>query len=59
MIHVNRRPMSFGGLGALVRIHDVELKLTNKECEELTEALRGAGYGQDPDDDDEPNSRED
>lgn len=48
--------MTFGGTGALVRIHDVELKLTNEECQELAEALHGAGYGQDPDDDD---SRED
>ncbi len=44
MIHAIRRPMSFGGQGIALRIHDVELKLTDEEAQELADALSGAGF---------------
>ncbi len=48
MIHAIRRPMSFGGQGIALRIHDLELKLTDDEARELVQALASQGITAEP-----------
>ncbi len=40
--------MSFGGQGIALRIHDVELKLTDDEARELVKALASQGITAEP-----------
>lgn len=44
MISVTCRPMSFGPTRVVVRVHDVELKLSDAEAQKLADALADAGY---------------